>query len=123
MHHINRHVHTTAQATQSVSGRKVSSKNNNSYLKQELSFSKLPIFFPAGLEKFFLMIYFIILPYLAGMIFLFFYISKGNYKIFLSLNGDTAFIMTWSIGYQLIASLILLMIIKNAISFNLIRRS
>jgi len=64
-------------------------------------------------------IYFILLPYIAGLLFLFFYVANGKTELFLSLNDDSSFILTWAIGYEIIATLAILYIIKSAISFSI----
>ena len=81
--------------------------------------SDSPLFFPPGLEKIFLLIYFISLPYITGLIFLYFYVSDSKTDIFLSLNDNGSFIMTWAIGYEILAVIALLLIIKSAISFSM----
>ena len=73
--------------------------------------------FPEGFEKIFLLIYFIILPYIAGLIFLFFYVAEGSIELFLSINDESSFLLTWTIGYEIIAAIIILSIIKMAIGF------
>ena len=98
---------------------KLFKNENNTFSQKQIVFEDTPLFFPAGLEKLFLLIYFIILPYLAGIIFLFFYIGEGDFQLFLSLNKNSSFILTWIIGYEILASLILLYIVKLAISFSL----
>ena len=95
-----------------------SSKNNVKFLQQEVDLKSTPLYFPEGFEKIFLAMYFILLPYITGLLFLFFFISKGKYEIFLSLNQDYFFILTWAIGYEILAILILLYIIKSAFSFS-----
>ncbi|SFV53425.1 hypothetical protein MNB_SV-3-203 [hydrothermal vent metagenome] len=50
--------------------------------------------------------------------FQFFYISNKKVEIFLALNKQSSFIFTWAIGYEIIATLILLYIIKISISFS-----
>ena len=95
-----------------------SSKNDVKFLQQEVNLKSTPLYFPEGFEKLFLAMYFILLPYITGLLFLFFYISKGKYEIFLSLNQDYFFILTWAIGYEILAILILLYIIKSAFSFS-----
>ena len=89
----------------------------SSFTKQEVSLQDTPLFFPAGLEKIFLAIYFISLPYTLGLLFLFFYIAEGKFEVFLAVNQDSPFLMTWAIGYEILATLIILWIIKSAISF------
>ncbi len=94
-----------------------SSGSGGKFSQQEVDLSEIPLFFPEGFEKIFLAIYFISLPYIAGLLFLFFYIAEGKPEVFLSLNGESSFILTWAIGYEIIASLIMLSIIKMALSF------
>jgi len=95
-----------------------SSKNDVKFLQQEVNLKSTPLYFPEGFEKIFLAMYFILLPFITGLLFLFFYISKGSYEVFLSLNQDYFFILTWAIGYEILAILILLYIIKSAFSFS-----
>jgi len=66
-----------------------------------------------------LAIYFVTLPYIAGLLFLFFYVAGGKSELFLSLNDDSSFILTWTIGYEIIAAILLLLIAKSAISFSI----
>jgi len=86
--------------------------------QKEVDLSETPLFFPQGFEKIFLAIYFIVLPYIAVLLFLFFYIAEAKTELFLSLNDDSSFILTWAIGYEIIATLLILLIIKSAISFS-----
>ena len=91
---------------------------NTKFMQQKISFEDTPIFFPQGMEKFFLLLYFISLPYVAGTFFLFMYVGKGKTDLYLSINEKFSFIISWAIGYEIIAALILLWIIKSAISFS-----
>ncbi|WP_294955418.1 hypothetical protein [Sulfurovum sp.] len=88
-----------------------------SFTKQEVQLNDTPLFFPEGFEKIFLAIYFISLPYILGLIFLFFYIAEGKFKVFIAVNHDSPFLMTWAIGYEILATLVILWVIKSAISF------
>ena len=94
-------------------------KSSNSFSKKEVDLNETPLFFPQGFEKIFLAIYFMVLPYIAGLLFLFFYVADGKTELFLSLNDDSSFILTWAIGYEIIAVLLILLIIKSAISFSM----
>jgi len=94
-----------------------SSGSGGKFSQQEVDLTSTPLYFAEGFEKVFLAIYFISLPYIAGLLFLFFYVSDGIYEVFLSLNKDASFILTWAIGYEILAVLTLLYIIKSAISF------
>jgi len=90
---------------------------SSKFSQQEVDLSETPLFFPEGYEKLFIAIYFISLPYIAGLLFQFFYIADGKKELFLSLNEQSSFILTWAIGYEILATFILLYIIKMAISF------
>jgi len=88
-----------------------------SFSNKQVTFDDTPLFFPDGFEKLFLSIYVILLPYIAGLFFLFFYVAKGEKELFLSLNDDSSFILTWAIGYEILATLAILYIIKMALGF------
>ena len=91
---------------------------SDKFSQQKITFDDTPLFFPPGMEKLFLLIYFVTLPYIAGLLFLFFYVGEGKTELFLSLNEESSFILTWAIGYEIIAALVLLYIVKMAISFS-----
>lgn len=108
----------TAQASMIHSTKEKPIRNKSTkFSQQEVDLTATPLFFPEGFEKIFLAIYFVSLPYIAGLLFQFFYIADGKTELFLSLNEQSSFILTWAIGYEIIATLILLYIIKMAISF------
>jgi len=97
--------------------------SENSFGKQEVRYEDTPLFFPPGLEKLFLLIYFVSLPYIAGLLFLFVYVAKSKYETFLTLVQESSFLMTWAIGYEILAVLILLYIVKMAITFSIWNKS
>ena len=94
------------------------SKSDKKFTEQEVTFDDTPLFFPEGFEKIFLFIYFISLPYITGLLFLFFYVAEGKEELFLSLNEQSSFILTWAIGYEVLAGLTILLIVKSAITFS-----
>lgn len=87
------------------------------FSQQNVDLSKTPLFFPEGFEKIFLPIYFVTLPYIAGLFFHFLYVAEGNIELFISLNEQSSFMLTWAIGYEIIAVLIILWIVKMSIIF------
>ena len=87
------------------------------FSQKNVDLAESPLFFPEGYEKIFLAIYFITLPYISGLFFLFFYVAGGSPELFLSLHEKQAFILTWAIGYENIAALILLWIVKMSLGF------
>jgi len=94
-------------------------KSKKSFAQQDVDLTSTPLFFPESFEKVFLAIYFIVLPYIAGLLFLFFYVADAKTELFLSLNDNSSFILTWAIGYEVLAILAILFIIKSAISFSI----
>ena len=92
-------------------------KSPTKFTQKKVELAQTPLFFPEGFEKLFLAMYFVSLPYIAGILFLFFYVSGGSLETFSSLNKDQAFILTWAIGYEIIASLVLLWIFKMGVVF------
>ena len=104
-------------ASQTNGTKRETFKRPDKFGQQEVDLAKTPLFFPEGFEKIFLGMYFIILPYIAGLLFLFFYVADAKVNLFLSLNDESSFILTWTIGYEIIAAIILLSIMKMAIGF------
>lgn len=89
----------------------------DSFSEQEITFDNTPLLFPPSLEKVFLVLYFIALPYIAGLLFLFFYVGEGDSELFFSINEESSFLFTWAIGYEILAGILMLYIIKSALSF------
>ena len=71
-------------------------------LKKEIILSDIPIFFPKGYEKIYLIAYILLLPYIGGIFFIFFYIADAKKEIFLALNDSASFLFTWAIGYEIL---------------------
>lgn len=92
---------------------------SDKFTQQVITYEDTPLIFPPGLEKLFMLVYFITLPYIAGLMFLFFYVGEGKVELFLSLNEESSFLLTWAIGYEILAAITLLLIIKEAISFSI----
>jgi hypothetical protein len=67
------------------------------------------VFSPEGYEGIVLGIYLMILPYLAGLAFLYFFIARANYEQFVHFNL-ASFAILWAIGYEVCAVLILVLI-------------
>ena len=107
----------TMHATMTHPKREGPIRSPKSFAQKEVDLAETPLFFPEGYEKIFLAIYFVTLPYIAGLMFLFFYVAEGSPDLFLSLNEESSFMLTWVIGYEIIAALIMLWIIKMALGF------
>jgi len=111
-------IHSNTVITSNIAINRSKEKNRKSFIHQEISIETFPLL-PEGYEQIALFIYILLLPYIAGIIFLFTYISKWDYNIYLSLNNSHSYMLTWCIGYEIIAGITLLVIIKNAISYSL----
>ncbi len=90
-------------------------KRINNFLNQKIEITDY-IHLSEGMAKFVVFISFLTLPYIIGVGFIFFIIAKTNLETFKSININE-YIALWAIGYEVIASFLLLIIIKSAISF------
>ena len=100
--------------------KKIRSNRPVGYMQQPVDLQKTPfLFFPPGKEMLFLGIYFVTLPYITGLLFIFFYISDANAKTFGNIGVDSNFFLVWALGYEILASIITLWIIKNAVMFSI----
>ncbi len=84
--------------------------------EQEVDFSSIfPL--PDGYEKLFLFIYFLTIPYVVGLIFLFIFVAKAHFESFMSL--DLAMLVAvWAIGYEIVGTLALVIIFYKMFKFN-----
>ncbi len=57
----------------------------------------------------------IFIPWLAGLAFVFFYVSRGDINTFNSIKESS--LLTWVIGYEIIAALTLLLIFKKLLVY------
>lgn len=97
---------------------RIKSSGSKKFSQQKVELSDTPLYFAEGFEKLFMAFYFIALPYIAGVLFLFFYVANGEVKLFLSLDQGSSFFLTWAIGYEILAGALLLYIVKSAILFS-----
>lgn len=54
-------------------------------------------------------------PWIAGQLFMFFYVSGGDIDTFNSLESDA--LLNWVVGYEILAAIVLLIIFKKLISY------
>ena len=71
---------------------------------------------PEGWEGIMFFIYFLSIPYLVGALFIFLFIAHGSFSNLFVLDM-TAFFIIWAIGYEVIASLLLVVIIISYIKY------
>ena len=59
---------------------------------------------------------FAFIPYMVGFIFIFLIIAQANIEIYKKTDMNS-FLLAWTIGYELIATIVLLAIFKSALNF------
>lgn len=75
------------------------------------------VFAVEGYEGIFYTLYFFTIPYIAGAIFLFLFIAKADYENFMLLD-TSAFFIVWMIGYEIIATLLLIAIFISFLRYD-----
>ena len=75
------------------------------------------IYLPESLQKTFLLSMFILIPYLFGTVIILILIGNGLFKEGITFSFDF-FMLSWTIGYETIAFILLILIIKSAFTFN-----
>jgi len=86
-----------------------------SFLSQSVNLSDY-IYLPEELEKLFFLAIFIIIPYIFGLFILLVIMELEEFKEFIQFKFDI-FLLTWTVGYECIAILLLLAIVKSAFTF------
>ena len=76
-------------------------KKHQSFGSQEVSFKDF-LYIPEDWAVAFYVLYGVGIPYLAGAVFLFFFVAGGSYENFKLLNMN-AFLIIWLIGYEIVA--------------------
>lgn len=90
-------------------------KKEKSFLSQKLYLSDF-VNLPEGTLNLLLFIAFVIIPYIAGIAFIFFLIANANFDTFEDININD-YLIYWTIGYELLAFILMLIVIKSAIKF------
>jgi len=71
---------------------------------------------PESIQNLMLFIFFIAIPYFFGLMFIFFVLAQASVQSYKSLELNS-FPLTWTIGYECLAFLLLLLIMKSALTF------
>lgn len=80
-------------------------KKKVSFGAQKVDFKDY-VFVPDGYEFIAYSLYVLCVPYIAGAIFLFFFVAGGDYENFMLLRLN-AFLIVWLIGYEIVAVFLL----------------
>lgn len=82
---------------------------------QEVDLRKF-IIAPEGYENIMFLGYFIAIPYIAGVLFLYLFVAGGHVENFMVLEISKFFIV-WAIGYEVVAASLLLIIFYSFLNF------
>jgi hypothetical protein len=88
---------------------------NRSFTSQEVDIRDY-LYSPDDWESIFYTFYFTFIPYLTGAIFLFFAVAGADYANF-QLMDMSAFLIVWIIGYEIVATSLLLIIFMSYLRF------
>lgn len=83
-------------------------KIEDDFFQQSIDYREY-VFSPEGYEGVMMALYIAIIPYLAGLGFLFLFIAKASYEYFLDFNL-TSYLIIWAIGYEVCAVTLLVII-------------
>ncbi|HQS67029.1 MAG TPA: hypothetical protein PLM93_07585 [Sulfuricurvum sp.] len=78
-------------------------REKEAFLNREFDYRDY-VFAPEGYEGVMLFLYSMIIPYLIALSFLFLFIAKSSYQLFLEFNL-TSYLIIWAIGYEICAVL------------------
>jgi len=90
-------------------------QKRNSRRRKEVSFAqkevdiKAFVIAPEGYEAFMFGVYFLTIPYLVGLSFLYLFVAKASFSHFLNFKISSFFVI-WAIGYEIVAVITLAMI-------------
>ncbi|RUM75675.1 MAG: hypothetical protein DSZ11_01775 [Sulfurovum sp.] len=101
---------------QIIEKREGTSQKTTNFLSHKVYLSDF-INLPEGTLNIVVFIAFVLIPYLTGIAFIFLLIAKANFDTFKNININD-YLIYWTIGYELLAVLFILLIIKSAINFN-----
>ncbi|MBN2894717.1 MAG: hypothetical protein JXK05_02355 [Campylobacterales bacterium] len=108
-----RHVHRQSERSVAPAKTLRSSKRkaDEKFGSQQIDIRQY-ILVPEGWEGVIFPLYFLLLPYFVGILFIFLFVAGSDIDNFLVLDF-TAFFVLWAIGYEIIATLILLTLIVS----------
>ena len=103
------------QRKQLMGNKKSKSQKPKSFLSQKVSLSDF-VNLDESTLNIVASIAFVVLPYITGIAFIFLLIANANFDTFKDININD-YLIYWTIGYEVLATVIILFIIKSAINF------
>lgn len=95
-------------ASQNFQKRNNKKRNDNSFAQKEINIKDYVIA-PEGYEAFMFTIYFLTIPYLVGLVFLYLFVAQASFSHFLNFKINSFFVI-WMIGYEVVAIITLVLI-------------
>ncbi|MCW8894893.1 MAG: hypothetical protein OQK48_08515 [Sulfurimonas sp.] len=96
--------------------RKPKKQEPSSFSSQKVELSDY-LTVPEGYEGIAYALYFLLVPYITGLVFLFIFIAGGSFENF-ALLDSSAFLIVWMIGYEIVASCILIAIFISYLRYD-----
>lgn len=94
----------------------VKKRKAKGFAKQEVNFKDY-LYVPEGMEFIVYTVYFIAIPYIIGAVFLFFTVAGADFANF-KLLDMAAFFIVWAIGYEIVATLMLIGILVMFLKYD-----
>ena len=94
---------------------KMKRNHQETFGSQEVDLRKF-IVAPEGYENIMFAGYFVAIPYVAGILFLYLFVAGGHVENFMVLEISKFFIV-WAIGYEVVAATLLLIIFYSFLNF------
>ncbi len=95
-------------ASKNFQKRNTRRRTEASFAQKEIDVKSF-IIAPEGYETFMFIIYFLTVPYLTGLAFLYLFIANASFSHFLNFNISSFFVI-WAIGYEVVAAIALTLI-------------
>ena len=95
--------------------KKVEEERGKSFLQRKVALSDY-VNLPDGVQELLVFLLFLVIPYVVGIVVIFFLVAKASLETYERLNMDSYF-LSWTIGYEVLGLLILLLITKMALTF------
>lgn len=102
------HTRTNLDASKNFQKRNNRRRQETSFGQKEIDV-KAYILAPEGYETFMFIVYFLTLPYLVGLAFLYLFIAQASFSHFLNFQISSFFVI-WAIGYEVLAVITLTLI-------------
>jgi hypothetical protein len=109
------YVHVRRDAKEYKNRLKKSRNKKDTFGSQDVDIKDY-IISPDGWEGIMFAFYFLSIPYIAGIVFLFLFIARADMESFLVFDL-TSFFVVWAIGYEIVASLLLIGIFISYIKY------